>query len=193
MNQSYSGGGFAAPQPRAANTALATMDEMPNGLPTQTHHTRPAVTFSYAPPVLPATANLGSTEIRPTSQAGQQAGQQTLFPQPITLRLEPEIPQDAVEAPITPQEAFAGSMKALLGRNVGHYVVASFLIGTQNPVSWEGFLHAVGNDYLVIFQPDMGRYVTCDLYSLKFVEFHDQKGVVPPCAGYRRRDAAHYW
>ena len=67
--------------------------------------------------------------------------------------------------------------------------MATFLVGTQNPISWEGILHSVGNNYLVIFQPDQGRYITGDLYALKFVEFSDSApGVVPPCTGYRRRD-----
>lgn len=101
--------------------------------------------------------------------------------------------QDAVENPVNTQEAYRGSLKSLLAKNVGHYVVATFLIGTQSPVSWEGFLHSVGNDYLVIFQPDQGRYITGDFYALKFVEFHDTAGVVPACAGYRRRDGQHIW
>lgn len=113
--------------------------------------------------------------------------------QPETLQFDHGLPMDAIVSPVSAQEAFVGSIKALLGKNLGHYVVASFLVGTQEPVSWQGFLHAVGNDYIVIFQPDMGRYVTCDMYSLKFVEFHDQKGVIPTCAGVRRRDGAKIW
>lgn len=109
------------------------------------------------------------------------------------LEFNTGLPDDAVQNPVTAQEAYAGSMKGLLAKNVGHYIVATFLVGTQNPVSWEGFLHSVGNDYLVIFQPDMGRYITGDFYSLKFVEFHDTKGVIPTCAGYRRRDGQRIW
>ena len=87
-----------------------------------------------------------------------------------------------------------GTMKALLAKNIGSYVVATFLLGMQEPVSWEGFLHSVGNDYLVIYQPDKGRYITGDLYSLKFIEFHDAtQGTVPASAGYRRRDGQRIW
>ena len=46
---------------------------------------------------------------------------------------------------------------------------------------------------IVIFQPDMGRYVTGDMYSLKFVEFYEEKGVIPFCAGYHRRDSQNMW
>jgi hypothetical protein len=100
---------------------------------------------------------------------------------------------DAVENPVTVEEAAQGSLRALLAKNIGHYVVATFLVGTQNPVSWEGFLHSIGNDYLVLYQPDQGRYVTGDLYALKFVEFEGTRGVVPPRAGYRRRDGQRIW
>jgi hypothetical protein len=110
-----------------------------------------------------------------------------------TMQFDTGLSRDAINSPMTTQEAYQGSLRALLARNVGHYVVATFLIGTQSPVSWEGFLHSVGNDYLVIFQPDQGRYITGDFYALKFVEFHNTKGVVPPCAGYRRRDGQHIW
>lgn len=190
MNQSYTGGGFSAAQPRTVNGSSAALDEINNSMPAQTAQMRPT-TFSYtAPTASPWTT--GTAQTMPSITPAQPA-QQNVFPQTITLRLAPEISQEAVESPVTSQEAFEGSMKALLGRNIGHYVVASFLVGTQDPVSWEGFLHSVGNDYITIFQPDQGRYVTCDLYSLKFVEFHDQKGVVPACAGYRRRDAAPIW
>ena len=102
--------------------------------------------------------------------------------------------QDALESPMTTQEAYQGSIKGLLGQNLGHYVVATFLVGTQSPISWEGILHSIGNNYLVIFQPDQGRYITGDLYALKFVEFSDSApGVVSPCTGYRRRDGHQGW
>ncbi|MDD3346640.1 hypothetical protein [Oscillibacter sp.] len=110
-----------------------------------------------------------------------------------TLEMSPSVPDETVENPTTVEEAHLGSLRALLMKNLGHYVVATFLVGTQSPVSWEGFLHSVGNDYLVIFQPDQGRYITGDFYSLKFVEFHDTAGVKPSCPGYRRRDGVHIW
>ena len=96
---------------------------------------------------------------------------------------------DALENPATVEETRLGSLRSMLMKIVGHYVVASFLIGTEEAVSWEGFLYSVGNDYIVIFQPDIGRYVTGDLYSLKFVEFYNEKGTMPSCIGNRRRDA----
>ena len=73
--------------------------------------------------------------------------------------------QDALESPMTTQEAYQGSIKGLLGQNLGHYVVATFLVGTQSPISWEGILHSIGNNYLVIFQPDQGRYITGEIIT----------------------------
>ena len=109
------------------------------------------------------------------------------------LDLSINLPQEAIENPTSLLEARLGSLRALLSKLVGHYVIATFLIGTQNSVSWEGFLYNVGNDYIVIFQPDNGRYVTGDMFSLKFVEFHEEKGVIPACIGSRRRDAHMIW
>lgn len=110
-----------------------------------------------------------------------------------TLDLDTGLSQEAIENPTSLLEARLGSLRALLSKLVGNYIIATFLIGTQNPVSWEGFLYNVGNDYIVMFQPDMGRYVTGDMFSLKFVEFYEEKGVIPVCAGYRRRDSQNMW
>lgn len=137
----------------------------------------------------------GPTDEMPpnTIQGMVQGSPETQTPEKNNLNFSTGLSQEAIENPISTREAYQGSLKALLAKNVGHYVVATFLIGTQSPVSWEGFLHSVGTDYLVIFQPDQGRYVTGDFYALKFVEFHDTAGVIPPCAGYRRRDGQRIW
>ena len=129
----------------------------------------------------------------PNTMQGIVYGQSPQSPPPHDLQLDTGLTTDQIENPTSADEAYRGSLKAMLAQNVGHYVVATFLVGTQSPVSWEGFLHSVGNDYLVIFQSDQGRYITGDFYSLKFVEFHDTAGVVPPCAGYRRRDGQQTW
>ena len=68
--------------------------------------------------------------------------------------------------------------------------MASFLMGTQQAIQCEGILASVGNDYLVIYQPDQNRFVSGDIYALKFVEFHEGQSA---CAGYRRRDAFQSW
>ena len=77
--------------------------------------------------------------------------------------------------------AYQASLRSLLDRNVGYFVVATFVTSPNQPVTWQGILHSVGSDYVVIYQPDYERYVSGDLYSLKFVQFHNVKGV-PYCA-----------
>lgn len=63
-----------------------------------------------------------------------------------------------------------GSLRDLLGRNIGR-ASASFLVGSYRLVRQEGILEAVGTDYLVLRQGDFST--GCDLYALKFIEFHD--------------------
>ena len=78
-------------------------------------------------------------------------------------------------------EAYQASLRSLLNRNVGYFVEATFLVGPDRPITWKGILHTVGSDYLVLYQPDFERYISGDLYSLKFVQFHNVKGV-PYCS-----------
>ena len=108
------------------------------------------------------------------------------------LRMESGLELDDLDGPFTNSQMAQTSLKGLLMRNIGFYIVAGFLVGTQSPVSWEGILYSVGNDYIVIYQPDVDRYITGDLYSLKFVEFHNTKNMTP-WAGYRRREAHSGW
>lgn len=79
------------------------------------------------------------------------------------------------------ETAYQASLRSLLDRNIGYFVVATFLTGANQAVTWQGILHSVGSDYVVIYQPDYERYISGDLYSLKFVQFHNVKGV-PYCA-----------
>ncbi len=111
---------------------------------------------------------------------------------PKQLQMESGLDLDALDGPFTNAEVAKASLKGLLMRNLGFYIVAGFLVGTQAPVSWEGILYSVGNDYIVIYQPDVDRYITGDLYSLKFVEFHNTKNMTP-WACYRRREAYNGW
>ena len=97
---------------------------------------------------------------------------------------------ETVETPTGTRDVTNSSIRGLLARNRGYYIVASFLMGTQQAIQWEGILASVGNDYLVIYQPDQNRFVSGDIYALKFVEFHEDQSA---CAGYRRRDAFQGW
>ena len=89
------------------------------------------------------------------------------------LNMQNNLPIEIIESPTTVNEAYLGSLKANLVRNKGNYIVATFLVGTQNLVSWEGILYEVGNDYLTIYQPGRDRYIVIDMYSLRYMEFYD--------------------
>lgn len=89
------------------------------------------------------------------------------------LNMQNNLLTEVIESPTTVNEAYLGSLKATLLRNKGNYIVATFLVGTQNTVSWEGILYEVGNDYVTIYQPGRDRYIVSDIYSLRYMEFYD--------------------
>ena len=93
------------------------------------------------------------------------------------LNLTNPLTQEEMANPMSNSEVYQGSMKSLLARNIGYYVVATFQMGSQGTVSVPGVLHTVGNDYIVLYQPENGRYVTGDFYSLKFVDFHETMSI----------------
>ena len=84
---------------------------------------------------------------------------------------------EATVHPMTNAEAYDSSLKSLLARNTGHFIVATFQLGTDSSVVWQGILHTVGSDYIVIYQPEHDRYISGDVYALKFVEFHNSRTV----------------
>lgn len=94
---------------------------------------------------------------------------------PNGLEMQHDVPSEVITSPTTMDEAYVGSLKAMLARNKGNYIVATFLIGTQGTVSWEGVLFDVGNDYVTIYQEPRDRYIVCDIYSLKYMEFYDTR------------------
>lgn len=96
-------------------------------------------------------------------------------------RMKNPVDMAATHMPPSSEVAYQASLRSLLDRNIGYFVVATFLVGANQPVTWQGILHSVGSDYLVIYQPDYERYISGDLYSLKFVQFHNVKDV-PYCA-----------
>ena len=100
-----------------------------------------------------------------------------------------------IQNPLSVEEDHKGSIKGMLSRNEGSYVVATFLVGTQGTVSWEGILYDVGNDFITIYQPGRERYIVTDIYALKYIEFYDTRRragfpsgygatrLPPPCCG----------
>ena len=121
----------------------------------------------------------GPGQMGMSPQNGQMAqfrgGQMSQGNRSSGLSMRNDLPSEVVESPTNLGEAYMGSLKAMLNRNKGNYIVATFLIGTQNLSSWEGVLYDVGNDYVTIYQPGRDRYVVIDMYSLKYIEFYDTR------------------
>ena len=107
-------------------------------------------------------------------------------------RMRNPVDMEATMNPSDSSESYRASLRSLLDRNIGFFVVATFLMGTTQSVTWQGILHTVGSDYFVLYQPDYDRYVSCDLYSVKFVQFHNVKGV-PYCASARTWEGSSSW
>ena len=133
----------------------------------------------------------GSQNMTPTGDAAMSAASQT----PIagmnggeapggmssaaaqSQRMKNPVDMARTHMPSGAADAYQASMRSLLNRNIGYFVVATFLVGADKPVTWQGILHSVGTDYVVIYQPDYERYISGDLYALKFVQFHNIKGI----------------
>lgn len=177
---------ISAPQPAAqAHTTTSTT----------TTTTASASTGGHRGGSVPVTTTTTDTDVSaPAAQQSYPAAQQG-YPAPAaqsqsagvpavhnefqgsggTLDLETHQPIEVIEAPTSSSEAFLGSMKSMLLRNRGSFVTATFLIGTQGTTTWEGILHDVGNDHIIIFQPGRQRYIACDIYALKYIEFYDTR------------------
>ena len=76
-------------------------------------------------------------------------------------------PQQTFDTP-----AMEGSMQQFLADNLGQYVVIEFLIGTQTTVQKGGILYAVGTSVVTLYQELTQTFVTCDMFSIKFVTFY---------------------
>lgn len=60
---------------------------------------------------------------------------------------------------------------------IGYYVSCEFLIGTQILETRDGILAKVGTNFLTLYQPNLERYVVCDLYALKFITIYNSTTV----------------
>ena len=125
------------------------------------------------PPMPEAPGRTVTSAGRPMDRlnAAEEQGGQSMG----SLDMRNHLPSEVITDPISMEEAYRGSLKAMLKKNVGNYVVATFLVGTQSTTSWEGILYDVGNDYMTIYQEGRDRYIVSDIYSLKFIEFYDTR------------------
>ncbi len=67
--------------------------------------------------------------------------------------------------------AMAGSMQQFLADNIGEYVIIEFLVGTQTMEQKSGVLYAVGTSVVTLYEEVSQTFVTCDIFSVKFVTF----------------------
>lgn len=104
------------------------------------------------------------------AQAGNENG----------LHLDPAgeagLTQEQVENPQSGREYYLDTLSAILQENIGQPVSCEFLIGTNNIVRRDGVLYSAGVNFLTLYQPNEGRYIVCDVYSLKFITFYDPRG-----------------
>lgn len=153
----------AAQQPRpASDTGMGGMTSMPGDMPsgmTGMSEGMGGVSGGMMAPGRQMFANNGELNMQNGELNMQRTG----------------LPDEVIEAPTTVEEAYRGSLKAMLNRYIGSYVVATFLVGTQGTVSWEGTLFDVGNDFVTIYQQPRDRYIVSDIYSLKYIEFYDTR------------------
>lgn len=171
---------ISAPQPAAhtqtttstttTTTASASSGCHGSSAPVTTTTTNTSASTAQQPQYAPATA-----QSRPAPTGGVPAARNEFQGASGTLDLETHQPIEVIESPTSTSEAFLGSMKSMLLRNRGSFVTATFLIGTQGTTTWEGILHDVGNDHIIIFQPGRQRYIACDIYALKYIEFYDTR------------------
>lgn len=68
--------------------------------------------------------------------------------------------------------AMDGSLQQFLADNLGSYVVVEFLVGTSGLVQKAGILYAMGSSILTLYEEISQTFVTCDIYSVKFVTFY---------------------
>lgn len=64
-----------------------------------------------------------------------------------------------------------------LQSSIGYYVSCEFLIGTQILETRDGILAKVGTNFLTLYQPNLERYIVCDLYALKFITIYNSTTV----------------
>ncbi len=68
--------------------------------------------------------------------------------------------------------AMEGSMQQFLSENLGTYVIIEFLIGTQSITRKAGILYAVGTSVVTLYEEISQTFITCDIFSIKFVTFY---------------------
>lgn len=69
-------------------------------------------------------------------------------------------------------EEMRGSIQHLLSMNIGIFVVIEFLIGTELIIRKQGTLYLVGRSYVTLYDEELNNFITCDIFSVKFIYFY---------------------
>ena len=88
----------------------------------------------------------------------------------------------------TDEQLIDGTVRQLLARYLGQYVICELLIGLRSMTVRDGVLVEVGKEYFTLQDPTSSSMTSCDLYSLKFVTVpqtapQGASGVRPPAQG----------
>lgn len=170
---------ISAPQPGASGAlqypAAATVPDAPPAFQFPAAAAAPSAPTAAAPAAPAASPAPSAPTVPAVRPATRHPAHNEFAGSTGDLNLQHHQPSEIIEAPTSTGEAFLGSLKAMLLRNRGNFVAATLLIGTQGTMVWEGILHEVGNDYFIIYQTGRQRYILCDIYALKYMEFYDTK------------------
>lgn len=97
------------------------------------------------------------------------------YPEAQNAALNPSMGNGSINTPPVQDfdtPAMQGSMQQFLADNLGTYVVIEFLIGTQAVTRKSGVLYAVGTSVVTLYEEISQTFVTCDIFSIKFVTFY---------------------
>ena len=70
-------------------------------------------------------------------------------------RMRNPVDMEGTHSPANPRQALQSSLMGLLSRNVGYFLMVTCLLGDRQAVTWQGILHSVGKDYIVLYQRTM--------------------------------------
>ena len=94
-----------------------------------------------------------------------------------SMRFEQAVPRNNFGANTDNRESQTMMLAEELQSSIGYYVVCDFLIGTQLLETRDGILNSVGINFIVLYQPELDRYIVCDLYALKFITIYNSTDV----------------
>ncbi len=88
----------------------------------------------------------------------------------------PSLPFQQGPPPVMDYQYIAG----YLNNNIGSFVRAEFIVGSNQFIDKSGRLLEVGINYFVLEEFASRHRILCDLYSVKFVTFYDEFGDQTP-------------